>query len=119
MSCHAQNAHLQAFARVPPSDKQHHDQPWERARQRADAMLNRHYQQKALQQPGADADVADDDTEKFHRGDTAAAAAEGNVVQLGLQNIRLEVVEELSDAEEELFASDPQGERGWPRLRWR
>jgi hypothetical protein len=55
--------------------------------------------------------VADDDSEKFHRGDTAVAAAEGNVVQLGLQNIRLEVVEELSEAEEELFASDPQGER--------
>lgn len=36
-----QNAYLQSFARVPPSEKQHHDQPWERARQRADAMLNR------------------------------------------------------------------------------
>lgn len=77
----------------------------------------RHYQQKALQQAGADADVADDDSEKFHRGDTAVAAAEGNVVQLGLQNIRLEVVEELSEAEEELFASDPQGKCA-PVLFW-
>lgn len=115
LPCRLQTACVQAFARAPPSDKQPHDQPWERARQRADALLNKHYQQKALQPPGADADVADDEAEKFHRGDTAVAAAEGNVVQLGLQNIRLEVVEELSDAEEELYASDPQGEggRGW------
>lgn len=104
-----QHSYLTSFARVPPSDKNQHDQPWDRARQRADALLNRHYQQKALQ-AGADADVAEDETEKFHRGDVAVAAAEGNVVQLGLANMRLEVVEELSDAEEELFASDPQGE---------
>jgi hypothetical protein len=101
---------LTSFARVPPSDKHQHDQPWERARQRADALLNRHYQAKALQPPGAEADVVDDETDKFHRGDIAVAAAEGNVVQLGLANMKLEVVEELSDAEEELFASDPQGE---------
>lgn len=104
-----QHSYLTSFARVPPADKNQHDQPWDRARQRADTLLNRHYQQKALQ-AGADADVAEDETDKFHRGDVAVAAAEGNVVQLGLANMRLEVVEELSDAEEELFASDPQGE---------
>jgi hypothetical protein len=105
-----QRAYLTSFARVPPSAQQGIEHgPWERARQRADALLNKHYQQKALQEPGADADVADDDAEKFHRGDVAAAAAEGNVVQLGLQNVKLEVVEELSEPEEELFASDPQG----------
>jgi hypothetical protein len=107
-----QRAYLTSFARVPPSAQQGIDQgPWERARQRADALLNKQYQQKALQEP--DADVADDDGEKFHRGDVAAAAAEGNVVQLGLQNVKLEVVEELSEPEEELFASGPEGV--WPQ----
>lgn len=97
---------------MPPSADRgaQQDQPWERARQRADALLNRRYQQKALQAPGDDADVAEDETAKFHRGDVAVAAAEGNAVQLGLANMRLEVVEELSEPEEELYASDPQGE---------
>lgn len=112
---------------MPPADGKaghhhQHDHPalsWDaaaqRARQRADSLLNRQ-QLKALQaqQAGADAagltvDVAEDECEKFHKGDVAAAAAEGNVVQLGLQNMRQEVLEELSEPEEELFFSDPQG----------
>jgi len=116
-----QNAFLTSFAKVPPPDKGHaqHEQPWDaaahRARQRAERQLNSQ-QVKALQaqQAGTDTgalavDVADDEAEKFHKGDVAAAAAEGNVVQLGLQNIRQEVLEELSEPEDELFYSDPKG----------
>lgn len=35
--------------------------------------------------------VMDDEGDKFHKGDVAVLAAEGNTVQLGLQNVRLEV----------------------------